>query len=109
MLFLNQPNANGWPQTGRNKSLKILRKGFTFMYAGDTHLSSIIHHGIDTWGDAGWSFCVPSTAAGFPRAWWPEKPGGNRQPGTPEYFGNMIQKEHASNAAIIKEANIKAE
>jgi tripartite-type tricarboxylate transporter receptor subunit TctC len=29
--------------------------------------------------------------------------------GTPEYFGNMIQKEHASNAAIIKEANIKAE
>ena len=29
--------------------------------------------------------------------------------GTPEYFGNMIQKEHTSNAAIIKEANIKAE
>ena len=29
--------------------------------------------------------------------------------GTPEYFGNMIQKEHAANAVIIKEANIKAE
>jgi tripartite-type tricarboxylate transporter receptor subunit TctC len=29
--------------------------------------------------------------------------------GTPEYFGNMIQKEHASNAVIVKEANIKAE
>ena len=29
--------------------------------------------------------------------------------GTPEYFGNMIQKEHTSNAAFIKEANIKAE
>ena len=29
--------------------------------------------------------------------------------GTPEYFGNMIQKEHTANAVIIKEANIKAE
>ncbi len=29
--------------------------------------------------------------------------------GTPEYFGNMIQREHASNAVIVKDANIKAE
>ena len=29
--------------------------------------------------------------------------------GTPEYFGNMIQREHASNAVIVKDANLKAE
>ena len=29
--------------------------------------------------------------------------------GAPEYFGDMIQKEYASNAVIVKEANIKAE
>jgi tripartite-type tricarboxylate transporter receptor subunit TctC len=29
--------------------------------------------------------------------------------GTPEYFGDMIHKEYASNAVIVKEANIKAE
>jgi tripartite-type tricarboxylate transporter receptor subunit TctC len=29
--------------------------------------------------------------------------------GKPEYFGDMIQKEYAANAAIVKEANIKAE
>ena len=29
--------------------------------------------------------------------------------GKPEYFGDMIQKEYASNAVIVKEANIKAE
>lgn len=28
--------------------------------------------------------------------------------GKPEYFGDMIQKEYASNAVIVKEVNIKA-
>lgn len=68
-------DSNGWPQTPRNVALKELRKSFAFHYAGDQHLPSIVHHGIDTWRDAGYSFCVPSIAAGYPRSWRPDAEG----------------------------------
>ena len=68
-------DSNGWPQTGRNKALAELRKGFALHYAGDQHLPSIVHHGIDTWRDACFSFCVPSIAAGYPRSWRPDQEG----------------------------------
>ncbi len=93
-------DSNGWPQTGRNKAVAAMRQGVAFHYAGDQHLPSIVHHGIDTWRDAGWSFCVPSTAAGYPRSWRPDDEGRavqNRpEPGLPDTgdyrdaFGNYI-------------------
>ena len=93
-------DSNGWPQTGRNRAVDAMRRGFAFHYAGDQHLPSIVHNGIDTWGDANWSFCVPSTAAGYPRSWRPDQEGRPVQnrpdpnlPNTGEYrdaFGNLI-------------------
>ena len=80
-------DANGWPQTGRNKAVDALRKSFTFHLAGDQHLASIVHHGIDQWDDAIYSFCVPSIANFYPRAWWPESIGKNRQAGAPQNMG----------------------
>ncbi len=68
-------DSNGWPQTGRNKALKIIRKSFSVMIAGDQHLASIFHHGIDEWNDAGYSFCVPSIVNYYPRAWLPLEKG----------------------------------
>ena len=68
-------DSNGWPQAARNRALAELRRGFVFHYAGDQHLSSIVHNGIENWGDAGFSFCVPSIAAGYPRSWRPDKEG----------------------------------
>ncbi len=59
------------------------------MLAGDQHLASIVHHGIDAFEDAGVSFCVPSIAAGYPRSWLPKKPGGNHIPGRPSYTGQF--------------------
>jgi len=86
-------DSNGWPQTGRNKALDALRRGFAFHYAGDQHLPSIVHHGIDTWGDAGFSFCVPSIAAGYPRSWRPDaesRPVRNRPAGGPPNTGDYL-------------------
>jgi len=91
-------DSNGWPQTARNRSLRILRKGFVFHYAGDQHLPSITHNGVDTWNDAGYAFCVPSIAAGYPRSWRPDAEGRAVQnrvngPNTGEYrdgFGNHV-------------------
>ena len=80
-------DSNGWPQAGRNRALDELRRGFAFHYAGDQHLASIVHHGIETWRDAGFSFCVPSIAAGYPRSWRADaegRPVKNRpEPGLP--------------------------
>jgi hypothetical protein len=91
-------DSNGWPQTPRNRALRILRKGFAFHYAGDQHLPSVTHYGVDTWNDAGYAFCVPSIAAGYPRSWRPDAEGRSVQnrvngPNTGEYldgFGNHV-------------------
>ncbi len=102
-------DSNGWPQTGRNRALALMRKGCAFHYAGDQHLASIVHHGVDTYRDAGWSFCVPSIAAGYPRAWLPDKEGRpvrNRPapglPNTGDYvdgFGNKVSVFAVGNPA----------
>ena len=53
-------------------------------------LPSIVHHGVDEFEDAGYSFCVPSIAAGYPRSWDPQRPGENREPGRPDYTGQFF-------------------
>ena len=90
-------DSDGWPQTGRDKAVDALRKGFTFHLAGDQHLGSFVHHGIDEWNDAIYSFCVPSIANYYPRAWWPEEPGKDIPEGKPQNmgkhkdgFGNLV-------------------
>jgi len=102
-------DSNGWPQTPRNRALDLMRKCFAFHYAGDQHLPSIVHHGINEFGDAGFSFCVPSIAAGYPRSWRPDKEGRpvkNREtPGlanTGDYhdgFGNKMTVHAIGNPA----------
>jgi hypothetical protein len=84
-------DSNGWPQAGRNRALDAIRKGFGFMLGGDQHLATIVHHGIDEQNDAGWSFCVPSIANFYPRAWMPfEKYGGNHIEGLQDYTGEYL-------------------
>ncbi len=73
-------DSNGWPQSGRNKAVDLLRRCFCLHIGGDQHLSSLIKHGIDAHDDANWSFCFPATANFYPRAWAP------RQDGSKPYF-----------------------
>ncbi len=90
MRLAGDMDSNGWPHSARDQALRELRKGFAFMLAGDTHLPSLVHHGVEQWNDSGWSFAVPSIAAGYPRLWEPDQPGNNRQPGMPEYTGEFL-------------------
>ncbi len=83
-------DSNGWPQTGRNKALAEFRKAFAIHIAGDQHLGTIIHHGIDDWNDAMYSFCVPSIANLYLRWWDPLEPGKNRKRGMPEHTGEFL-------------------
>ena len=83
-------DSNGWPQAGRNRALREIRKAFAVHIAGDQHLGTIFHHGIDAHGDAGYSFCVPSIANFYLRWWDPQQPGKNRADGSPEYTGEHL-------------------
>ena len=82
-------DSNGWPQTGRNNALRIIRKGFAVHLSGDQHLGSTIQYGIDDWRDAGYALCVPSVANFRPRRWFPPVPGGNRDSAAPSYTGDF--------------------
>jgi len=83
-------DSNGWPQTGRNKALDAMRKCFAVHVAGDQHLGTIFHHGIEDWNDSNYSFCVPSIANLYLRWWDPIEPGKNRIPGMPPYTGEHL-------------------
>ena len=97
-------DSNGWPQTGRNKALQVMRSAFAFHLAGDQHLGSTIQYGVENWHDASFAFCVPAISNVWPRRWFPEQPGKNREPDYPKYtgdfedgFGNKISVYAISN------------
>ena len=73
-------DSNGWPQKGRNKALKLIKKANAVHIAGDQHLATVIQHGIDEFEDGPWAFVVPAIVNDYySRWWWPkdEKAGEN--------------------------------
>ena len=108
-------DTNGWPQTGRNKALSVIRKSFSCMIGGDQHLSTLIQHGIDEWGDAGYSFAVPAVANYWTRWWEPTQPAIRSIEGMPDYCGdyydgfrNKITMYAAANPTSHLENNTKS-
>ncbi|MEM9185179.1 MAG: hypothetical protein AAGB00_01635 [Planctomycetota bacterium] len=91
-------DSNGWPQSGRNRALAAMRKSFALHVAGDQHLATVIHHGVNGWEDAGWSFCVPSIVNFYGRWWWPREAAAAGGPESPlpfagryyDGFGNKV-------------------
>ncbi|MEC7543062.1 MAG: hypothetical protein VX479_05375, partial [Verrucomicrobiota bacterium] len=83
-------DSNGWPQTGRNKAIAALRKAYAFHFAGDQHLATVFHHGIEEWRDSIYSFCVPSIANLYLRWWQPLEPGKNLKPGQDPILGDHV-------------------
>jgi hypothetical protein len=83
-------DSNGWPQTGRNKAVAALRKAYAFHFAGDQHLATMFHHGVDEWRDSMYSFCVPSIANLYLRWWQPLESGKNLKPGQDPILGDHV-------------------
>lgn len=66
-------DSNGWPQTGRNKALGLIKKANAVHIAGDQHLATVIHHGMEEFRDGPWAFVVPAIVNDYySRWWWPE-------------------------------------
>ncbi|MGY6647487.1 alkaline phosphatase D family protein [Wenyingzhuangia sp. IMCC45574] len=83
-------DSNGWPQAGRNKALSVIRKSFSCMIGGDQHLGSVLHHGVEDWNNAGYSFAVPAASNFWMRWFKPDAPGKNHVKGMPDYTGEYL-------------------
>jgi hypothetical protein len=83
-------DSNGWPQSGRNRAVEAIRKSFAFHIAGDQHLATVIHHGVEEWNDSMYSFCVPSIVNYYPRKWLPEQRKGIRIETPLEHTGEYL-------------------
>ncbi len=82
-------DSNGWPPSGRNRALRIIRKAFAVHIGGDQHLGATLRYGIDSFRDASIAFSAPSISNIWPRHWFPPHPGANRKPGSPPYTGDF--------------------
>ena len=76
-------DANGWPQTPRNRAVREMRKAFAFHIAGDQHLPALVQYGVDGHRDGPVAFAGPAVNVGYPRWWEPArapwtKPNGDR-------------------------------
>ena len=106
-------DSNGWPQTGRARALQEIRRCFAFHLAGDQHLATVIHHGIHSWEDAGYSYCVPSIVNYYGRWWWPQEKAAEGSPANPmpfagRYYDGFRNKVTMQAYANPTKANYKA-
>jgi alkaline phosphatase D len=88
-------DSNGWPQTPRNRAVKILRSCLAVHLAGDQHLGSTIQYGTDDFNDGSFALCSPAISNIFPRRWFPPLEGGNKEivksvPVTPRHIGEYL-------------------
>lgn len=84
-------DSNGWPQKGRDEALRAIRKSFALHIAGDQHLASTVHYGVDEFRDSGFAFAGPALNNLWPRRWWPQVPAGHQPiPGKAKNTGDFI-------------------
>ncbi len=60
---------HGWPIEARDKTLRVIRKGFGFILTSGERTGSLTHLGIKSWGDAAVSFAVPPVYNTNPGRW----------------------------------------
>ncbi len=82
-------DSNGWPQTPRNESIKLMRKCFPLIVSGDQHFAALAHMGADQWEDGPCVVCVPGVSNGFARAFIPATGGEHGDPTQPNHTGRF--------------------
>jgi alkaline phosphatase D len=66
-------DSGGWPKAGRDKIIRLLRKGAALHINGDQHLTTLVQYGLDDYRDAGWSFCTPAICNFYMRWFLPDE------------------------------------
>lgn len=101
-------DCNGWPQSGRNEALRILKHARATHLCGDQHLAVVVQHGIDTHGDGPWSFTGPAIVNTIYGRWWhplDEKPGANPVPGSPLPWTGDYEDGLGNKISVVAYAN----
>ena len=79
-------DSNAWPQTGRNKALREIRRAWAPHLCGDQHLGVVVKHGIEAHRDGPYAFTSPAIVNTIYGRWWhplEEKAGPNPVPNSP--------------------------
>jgi hypothetical protein len=101
-------DCNGWPQTGRNKALRAIRRGWAPHICGDQHLAVVVHHGIDAPSDGPFAFTSPAIVNTIYGRWWhpiDEQPGENPVQGSPLPWTGEFQDGLGNFIRMIAYAN----
>lgn len=63
-------DSNGWPQTGRNKAVRLLRDAGAVHLAGDQHIAMLLQYHTPESDDAVWAFASPAIVNSIYGRWW---------------------------------------
>jgi hypothetical protein len=113
-------DCNGWPQTPRKRALEEIRRAWAVHLCGDQHLSVVVKHGIEEFGDGPYGFTSPALVNTIYGRWWhplDEKPGPNPVPGSPlpwtgdfhDGLGNKISMLAYANPSDIADEKQRAD
>ncbi len=113
-------DSNGWPQSGRQAALRLLRQAKAVHLCGDQHLAVVVQHGIDEFRDGPYAFTSPALVNTIYGRWWhpaDERPGPRPRsdcplPWTGDYLdglGNRITMLAYANPADIADERGRAD
>jgi len=92
-------DANGWPQSARNRALRAIAPSQAVMISGDIHFGTLHQHGIDNWGDGPWAFSLPAFSSKQNRSWRPSVPARGRE--IPEVAGSGNHHDRFGNKLSV--------
>ena len=101
-------DCNGWPQAGRNRALREIRRAWAVHLCGDQHLAVTLKHGIDEFGDGPYGFTSPALVNTIYGRWWhplDEKPGPNPVPNSPLPWTGDFKDGLGNKMSIMAYAN----
>ncbi len=94
-------DCNGWPKSGRDTALLMIRKSSALLVGGDQHFPSITQQGIKDWRDASYSFTIPAVNNTYPRFFLPDSSDSFGNNNYIDGFGNKVSMDIFNNPAKI--------
>lgn len=101
-------DCNGWPQSGRNAALRLIKQAGAVHLCGDQHLAVVVQHGIDGHRDGPYAFTSPALVNTIYGRWWhpeDEQPGANPVPGSPLPWTGDFEDGLGNRITMIAYAN----
>ena len=101
-------DCNGWPQSGRNAALRLIRQAGAVHLCGDQHLAVVVQHGIDAFRDGPWAFTAPAIVNTVYGRWWHpenERAGPNLTAGSPLPWTGDYEDGLGNKLTIVAYAN----